>query len=124
MSLSPAQNAQFRQMGQVVAPDLQKIGEVSNARKAAETEQAEGQALLGRFEAQRAERAGFTRVHIGHLAGDTQVRTLPYDPDGACFYHLAPREIKLRLRGAEGMRLYTGAIGSFGWNNGETVQAG
>jgi len=124
MSLSPAQNAQFRQMGQVVAPDLQKIGEVSNARKAAEAEQTEGQALLGRFEAQRAERAAFTRVHIGHLAGDTQVRMLPYDPDGACFYHLAPREIKLRLRGAEGTRLHTGAGSGYQWNNGEAVQAG
>ena len=124
MSLSPAQNAQFRQMGQVVAPDLQKIGEVSNARKAAEAEQTEGQALLGRFEAQRAERAAFTRVHIGHLAGDTQVRMLPYDPDGACFYHLAPREIKLRLRGAEGTRLHAGAGSGYQWNNGEAVQAG
>ena len=124
MVLSAAQTAQFRQMGQVVAPDLQKIGEVSNARKAAEAEQAEGQALLTRFEAQRAERAAFTRVHIGHLAGDTQVRSLPYDPDGACFYHLAPREIKLRLRGAEGTRLYTGAIGSYQWSNGEAPQAG
>jgi len=123
MSLTPAQNAQFRQMGQAVGPDLQKIGEVSNARKAAETEQTEGQALLARFETQRAERAAFTRVHIGHLAGDTQVRTLPYDPDGSCFYHLAPREIKARLRGAEGNRLYTGAIGSYQWSNGEAVQA-
>ncbi len=123
MVLSPAQNAQFRQMGQVVAPDLQKIGEVSNARKAAEAEQTEGQALLARFEAQRAERAGFTRVHIGHLAGDTQVRTLPYDPDGACFYYLAPRDIKAHLRGAEGTRLYAGATGGYQWNNGEAVAA-
>ena len=118
MSLTPAQNAQLRQMGQVVAPDLQKIGEVSNARKAAEAEQAEGQALLARFEAQRAERAVSTRLHIGHLDGDTQVRRLPYDPDGACFYHLAPREIKLRLRGAEGTRLHAGAGGSYEWQDG------
>ena len=121
MVLNPAQNAQFRQMGQLVGPDLQKIGDVSNARKAAEAELAEGGALLARFESQRAERVGFTRVHIGHLAGDTQVRTLAYDPDGACFYQLGAREIKGRLRGAEGTRLYTGATGSYEWNNGDAV---
>jgi len=123
MRLNPAQETQFRQMGQAVGPDLQKIGEVSAARKAAEAELTEGQALLGRFEAQRAERAGFTRVNINQLVGDTQVRTLAYDPDAPCFYHLAAREIKLRLRGAEGTRLFAGASGSYGWNNGEAPQA-
>lgn len=123
MSLSPQQGQQFRQMGQAVAPALTHIGEVGAARKSLEAELAQGQALLARFEAQRLERAGCTQVDIAQLAGDTEVRALPYDPDGPCVHHLAPREIRTRLRGAEGRVLHAGAIGSYRWNNGEGATA-
>jgi len=115
MSLTPAQAQQFKQMGQAVGPELQKIGEVSAARKAVEAEQAEGRALLARFTAQRAERAAGSEVVVRLLQGDTQVRLLPFDPDGACFYNLPPREIKARLRGNGGTVLHAAASGSFSW---------
>ena len=116
-TLTPAQARQFRQMGQVVAPALTKIGEVGTARKTLDAELAEGQALLARFEAQRAERAGMSGVAITRLAGDTQVRTLAVDPDGPSFHHMATREVRARLRGAAGTRLHSGAGGSFRWDN-------
>ena len=115
MSLTPPQAQQFKQMGQAVAADLARIGEVSTARKAAEKEKAEGQALFDRFTAQRSERTAGSEVVLRRLAGDTQVRSLQYDPDGPCFYDLAPREIKARLRGNDGTPLHAGASGSYAW---------
>jgi hypothetical protein len=121
MALNPSQAQQFKQMGQAVGPELQKIGEVSAARKAVEAEQAEGEALLARFTAQRTERAAGGEVTLRQLAGDTQVRLLPFDPDGACFYDLPAREIKARLRGNEGTVLHAAAAGSFAWQSGATA---
>ena len=113
--LTPGQAGQFKQMGQAVASELTRIGEVSNARKAAEAEKAEGQALLARFAAQRAERVAGCEVTLHRMEGDTQVRLLPFDPDGACFYDLPAREIKARLRGNHGTPLHAAASGSYAW---------
>jgi hypothetical protein len=113
--LTPAQAGQFRQMGQAVAADLQRIGEVSSARKAAELERTEGHALLARFAAQRSERVAGSQLLLRDIKGETQVRLLPFDPDGACFYDLPGREIKARLRGNGGTRLHLAASGSYTW---------
>jgi len=115
MVLTPAQAPQFKQMGQAVGADLQRIGEISAARKAAEAERAEGQALLDRFSAQKSERVAGSEVTLRLLKGDTQVRSLPYDPDGDCFYELAPRDIKARLRGNGGTPLHAAGAGSYAW---------
>ncbi|KQQ96811.1 flagellar assembly protein A [Massilia sp. Leaf139] len=113
--LTPPQAQQFKLMGQAVAADLTRIGEVSNARKAAEAEKAEGQALFDRFTAQRRERAAGSELTLRQLKGDTQVRQLPFDPDGAPFYDQAARDIKARLRGNAGTPLHSGASGSYAW---------
>jgi hypothetical protein len=118
LNLTPAQAQQFKQMGQAVAADLQKIGELSAARKAVEAEHAEGKALFERFTAQRAERAAGSTVSLGLLQGDTQVRQLPFDPDGACFYDLPAREIRSHLRGNAGTPLHAAASGSYAWGGG------
>jgi hypothetical protein len=115
MTLTPTQAQQFKQMGQAVGPELQKIGEASAARKAAEAGHAEGKALLERFTAQRKERAAGSEVSLRQLAGDTQVRLLPFDPDGPCVHDLPAREIKARLRGNGGTPLHAAASGSFAW---------
>lgn len=120
--LNPSQAQQFRQMGQHVAPALTRIGEVGAARKSLEAELAEGQALLARFEAQRVERAGLTQVEIGLIQGELQVRSLAFDPDGPCMYHMAPREVHVRLRGAEGTRLFTGASGGYRWSSADAAK--
>jgi hypothetical protein len=123
MTLTPAQAQQFRQMGQAVGADLQKIGAASAARKAAETEHAEGKALLERFTAQRKERAAGSEVKLRQLAGDTQVRLLPFDPDGPCVHDLPAREIKTRLRGNGGTPLHAAASGSFAWGGADATPA-
>ena len=116
-ALSAAQAQQFRQMGQAIGPELQRIGEVSAARKTAEAELAEGQALLARYQEQRAARAGTSSVTLHQLAGDTQVRVLPFDPDAPPLHQLSPRDLKGRLRANEGTPLYAGAYGSYGWDS-------
>ncbi|MFC5462162.1 flagellar assembly protein A [Massilia niabensis] len=121
-ALSAAQAQQFRQMGQAVGPELQRIGEVSAARKSGEAELAEGQALLARYRAQRAARAGASTVTLRQLAGDTQVRQLAFDPDAPLLHQLSPRELKARLRANEGTPLYGGAYGSYGWESGTIVE--
>lgn len=121
--LNPAQAQQFRQMGQAVAPELQKIGEVSAARKALEADMAAGQALLARLVQERAERAGASTLALGQLAGDTQVRLLAFDPDAPGLHHLSPRELKGRLRANEGTPLYAGAGGGYGWEGGAAPPA-
>jgi hypothetical protein len=123
MTLTPAQAQQFRQMGQAVGPELQKIGAASAARKAAETGHAEGKALLERFTAQRKERAAGSEVELRQLAGDTQVRLLPFDPDGPCVHDLPAREIKARLRGNGGTPLHAAASGSFAWGGADATLA-
>ena len=115
MTLTPEQARQFKQMGQAVTPALQKIGEVSAARKAVEAEQTEGRALLARFTAQRRERAAGSAVKLGLVQGETTVRLLPFDPDGAPFYDLPAREIKARLRGNAGTALHAASSGSYEW---------
>ena len=115
-ALSPAQAQQFRQLGQGVAPELQRIGEVSAAKKALEADMAQGQALLANLAAQRAARAGASSLVLRQLGGDTQVRQLAFDPDAPALHRLAPRELKARLRGVAGTPLYAGAHGSYGWD--------
>jgi uncharacterized protein len=123
-ALNAAQAQQFKQMGQLVAPQLTKIGEVSGARKTAETELAEGQALLLRFTAQRAARAGVSVVNLPLLQGETQVRQLLYEPDSVVLHQLSPRDIKSRLRANEGRLLHADAQGSYRWENGAAPAAG
>ena len=118
MVLTPAQGTQFKLMGQAVSADLTRIGELSNARKAAEKERAEGQAMLDRFSAQRSERAAGTELTLRQIKGDTQIRLLPFDPDGPCFYDLAAREIKANLRGNGGTRLHAAASGTYVFQGG------
>jgi hypothetical protein len=121
MTLTSDQSRQFKQMGQAVGPALQKIGEVSAARKAVEAEQAEGRALLARFTAQRRERSAGSAVKLGMVQGETQVRLLPFDPDGAPFYDLPAREIKARLRGNAGTALHAASSGSYEWSGADSA---
>ena len=57
-------------------------------------------------------------VSIDVLRGDTQVRALPFSPDGSSAYDLHPRDIKTRLRtAAVSHLLYAGATGEFRWTS-------
>jgi hypothetical protein len=118
ITLTPEQLPMFQKMALGVGPQLKAIGKLSLDIKAAETEQQAGQALIDKLVQQRSDSAQVSSVRIGTLRGDTQVRTLPFSPDGSSAYDLAPREIKARLRTAavSGL-LFAGSSGTFDWTS-------
>lgn len=125
--LAPEQQPAFRKLAAAVAPALKQMARLSQEIKDIEAEQQSGTALLGRLEAQRAQHSGTVSVAIGQAAGDTTVRVLDVEPDGAeaergSHYNLAPREIRARLREASGAELlFAGSSGSFSWSTADVV---
>jgi len=118
ITLTAEQLPMFQKMAQGVGPQLKAIGQISLEIKAAETEQHAGQALVDKLVQQRSDSAQVSSVRIGALRGETQVRTLPFSPDGSSAYDLAPRDIKARLRTAavSGL-LFAGSSGTFDWTS-------
>ena len=118
ITLTAEQLPMFQKMALGVGPQLKAIGKVSVDARSAETEQQTGQALIDKLVQQRSDSNLVASVKIGALRGDTQVRTLPFNPDGSSAYDLAPREIKARLRTAAlSQLLYTGSSGAFDWTS-------
>jgi uncharacterized protein (DUF342 family) len=118
ITLTPEQLPMFQKMALGVGPQLKAIGKVSVEIKAAETEQQAGQALVAKLVQQRSDSNLVSRVAIGTLRGDTQVRTLPFSPDGSNAYDLAPREIKEKLRtAAASTLLFAGSSGPYEWTS-------
>jgi len=112
--LTPAQKPQFERLAAASAPALKELGRLSRHAQALEAEQQGGAAILLRLQAQRAARIGTVGVKIGLLAGEVQVRVLPFDPDLGCAWDVAPRELKGRLRDTRGTELlHAGAGGSW-----------
>lgn len=118
ITLTPEQLPTFQKMAVAVGPQLKAIGKISLAVKAAETEQQAGQALIDKLVQQRSDSNLVSSVSIDALRGDSQVRTLPFSPDGSSAYDLSPRVIKERLRtAAESHLLFAGASGEFRWTS-------
>jgi uncharacterized protein (DUF342 family) len=118
VKLSPEQARQFQKMGQEVAPALHAIGAASGNVKEAQAEQQAGVRMLATLEEQRHDAAIVATVAVHQVQGDTQVRILGYSPAAGAPWRLAPRDIKLRLRGTQtGTILFTGATGAFAWTS-------
>lgn len=116
--LKPEQKPQFQRLTDSVAPALKELGRLSQEVKKLDGEQQSGIALLDRLEGQRYERVGAARVAVGVLAGDVQVRALPYEPDHGCIWDQGPRDIRLRLRDANGTELlHAGREGGWAWDS-------
>ncbi|WP_229452077.1 flagellar assembly protein A [Massilia niastensis] len=117
LKLTAEQEPQFRRMAQVVAPALKEFGRLSQELKGLEAERQAGAALLGRLEAQHAERVGAAGVAIGAMQGEVQVRALDYEPDAGGMVDLPARDIRERLRGPlRSELLFAGASGSYRWD--------
>lgn len=118
ITLTAEQLPMFQKMAVAVGPQLKAIGKVSLDAKAAETEQAAGQALIDKLVQQRSDSNLVSVVKIGAIRGETQVRTLPFSPDGSNAYDLAPKDIKTRLRtpSVSGL-LFSGSSGAFDWTS-------
>jgi len=118
ITLTAEQLPMFQKMAVAVGPQLKAIGKMSLEVKAAETEQQAGQALVDKLLQQRSDSNLLSSVAIASLRGETQVRTLPFNPDGSSTYDLAPRDIKARLRTAAiSTLLFGGNSGEFKWTS-------
>lgn len=124
LKLTPEQQPQFKRLTESVAPALKEVAKLSESAKALDAEQQGGTALLARLEAQRYERVGAARVEVSVLAGEVQVRALPYEPDHGCVWDVAPREVRLRLRnGKDGQLLHAGSEGGWSWDSAAVAAA-
>lgn len=120
--LNADQQRQFQKMAQDVGPLLKAIGDVSARVKAAEAEQRTGQEMLDKLEAQRRDVDTVSAVTVRQVQGDTQVRVLGFNPAGGSPYDLAPRDIRMRLRGPQhGALLFSGRSGTVEWNGAPEV---
>ncbi|WEF33717.1 flagellar assembly protein A [Pseudoduganella chitinolytica] len=98
VALDAVQLQAFRRIAAQVAPVLREISQLTLAARQAGAQQA-----LIREQAQAAQRdkdalgaAAACKVRL--LAGETVVRTLPYDPDRGVPYDVPAREVRHRLR--------------------------
>jgi hypothetical protein len=119
--LSPEQALAFQRLAQAVAPALKEIGKASAAIKSAESEREQGLLLVAQLERRR-EQAGASRVAVRALQGDTQVRSMSFQPDAASSFDWPAREIKSRLRNSNGTTLlFAGSAGEFGWSSEQPI---
>jgi hypothetical protein len=125
--LTPEQQPAFKRLAASVAPALKQMAALSQEIKGLEAEQQSGMVLLARLEDQRAEHSGMVSAAIAEVDGDLTVRAMNVEPDAAgaertSVHQLPPREIKARLRDANGAELlFAGSSGSFSWSTTETV---
>jgi hypothetical protein len=118
LTLTSEQSRQFQKMAQDVAPALKAIADVSAKVKAAEAERQKGQEMLAKLEAQKRDASCVSAVTIRSVQGETQVRVLGFNPAAGSPYDLAPREIRMRLRGPQhGDLLFSGSAGKVEWDS-------
>ena len=98
LTLTAEQLPQFQKMAVAVGPALKQIAKVSLDVKAAEVEQQAALALVAQLVQQRSDCAGACEVNVAMLAGDTQLRSMKFNPDGSVLYDLPSKEVKTRLR--------------------------
>ncbi|WP_229477053.1 flagellar assembly protein A [Massilia rubra] len=117
--LTDEQVPMFQKMALAAGPALKAIARVSLDVKAAETEQQAGAALLAELVRQRVDSAGVSSVTVKRIEGETVVRGMSYQPDGASIYDLPAKDIKLKLRKrAEGEVIFAGEEGAVDWKSG------
>lgn len=115
--LKPEQVPQFQRMTDTAGPALKELGRLSDEAKKLDAERQSGMAVLDRLEAQRYDRVGAAQIALEAIAGEVQVRALPYEPDLGCIWDQGPRDIRLRLRDAIGTELLHAARdGAWAWN--------
>ncbi|MES2018857.1 MAG: flagellar assembly protein A [Pseudomonadota bacterium] len=98
LTLTAEQLPQFQKMAAAVGPALKSIAKVSLDVKAVEVEQQAALALVAQLVQQRSDWAGASEVNVQMLSGDTQLRSMKFNPDGSVLYDLPSKDIKTRLR--------------------------
>ncbi|MES2113914.1 MAG: flagellar assembly protein A, partial [Pseudomonadota bacterium] len=118
LTLTPEQGQHLRKIAAAVAAEVQALGKLTQDLQAGQTQHKLLTDRGARVAAQRAEAAGLARCGLHMVAGETVVRTMPFQADSGALYHLAPKDIKQRLRGtpAGGEELFCRSGGSLDWH--------
>ncbi|WP_295999882.1 flagellar assembly protein A [Rugamonas sp.] len=116
--LTAQQGQHLKKIAAAVGPDLQALKLLNEQLRVGQTRHTLLLQQVARLMEQRREAGGRAHCGIERVDGDTRVRTMALPDDGAAaLYRLAPRDIRLRLRGGgEGAPLFDGATGSFDWH--------
>ena len=119
LTLTAEQLPQFQKMAAAVGPALKSIAKVSLDVKVAETEQLAAALLVTQLVQQRTACAGQSEVKVGMLSGETQLRSIKFNPDGTSLYDLPAKDIKARLRAnaAGNETLVSAASGAIAWRS-------
>ena len=118
LTLTPEQVPQFQKMAVAVGPALKAIGKISLDVKSLDTEKQSGLAMIAQIQQQQSEAGGPTFVNVQQIVGDTQVRTMKFDPDEGNVYDLPAKDIKAKLRKSSAGRdtLFAGQRGQVEWD--------
>lgn len=123
VQLSAEQLPQFQKMALAVGPALKAIGKLSLEVKAA---RAQHQAMVeqaAQVIQDRAALAAQTWCRVARVDGDTVLRTLALDPDGAAPHDRGVKEIRALLHGAApGAPVLVADSGALAWRLGEEDQ--
>jgi hypothetical protein len=119
LTLTAEQLPQFQKMATAVGPALKVIAKMSLDVKCAETEQQAALLVVGQLAQQRSDCAGTCEVNIQTLSGDTQLRSMKFNPDGSVLYDLPSKEIKARLRSnsEHGDLILSESSGAIAWRS-------
>ncbi|HJV01988.1 MAG TPA: flagellar assembly protein A [Burkholderiaceae bacterium] len=118
LTLTPEQGQHLRKIATAVAAEVQALGKLTQDLQAGQTQYKLLVERSARVAALRAEAAGLARCGLHMVAGDTLVRTMPFQADSGALYHLSAKDIKQRLRGTPvgGEELFARASGSLDWH--------
>lgn len=98
LTLTAEQLPQFQKMAAAVGPSLKAIAKVSLEVNAAETEQTAATELVAELQRQRIDNASASSVQVARLTGETTLRSLTFNLDGASLYDFPAKDITPRLR--------------------------
>ena len=119
LTLTAEQLPQFQKMAAAVGPALKTIAKVSLDVKVAETEQKAALLVVTQLRQQRSDFAGACEVNVQMLAGETQLLSMKFNPDGSVLYDLPSKDIKARLRSnaERGDIILSESAGAIAWRS-------
>ena len=119
LTLTAEQLPQFQKMAAALGPALKTIAKVSLEVKAAEAEQQAALALVAQLVQQRSDCAGASEVNVRMVSGETQLRSMKFNPDGTVLYDQPAKDIKVRLRAnaEQGDIILTDSAGAIAWRS-------
>ena len=118
LMLTPEQGQFLKKIAAAVGTDLQALNTLNEELRLGQARHTLQLQQIVRLMDQRKEAGGRAHCGIHRVDGETLVRTMELPAGGAAaLYQLAPKDIKLRLRGASvGALLFGGDAGAFDWH--------